>query len=56
MTEFWITFWGSCLVLAAITFTLITAAIAWNGVKELFELVRDLGKHSDDQTPDNTSC
>ena len=44
MNEFWIVFWSACLVLGAGSFALITVAIAWNGARELIELIRDLDR------------
>jgi len=47
MTTFWIAFWAVCLIVAGVSFALITLMIAFYGIGELKDLVRQLGKDTD---------
>lgn len=46
MTTFWTVFWAACLIVAGVSFALITAAIAFYGIGELKDLVRQLGEEA----------
>jgi hypothetical protein len=46
MTTIWIAFWAACLIVAGASFALITLAIAFHGIGELKELVRQLGQET----------
>jgi hypothetical protein len=38
----WVAFWAFCLLVAAISFAGITIVVAWRGLAEIRELVRQL--------------